>query len=326
MTSTSATPSELQMHASPDRPSDVSAKHVTDYKVGCLDKRGRRVLDIFWITKDYVIFQHAGGISPHFSDEDDLSREQARRYMRLGPDFSRINALLPPPEEADDKGHSAPRGWSFFHTPNAFLYRETARAIANALAGDHQRAIDVLAFVEARLIARRRAQGQFQYLLACMGTLATIVLIALAFEFLLRLPATPWRDLVRVATCGAAGGFLSVAIGIRKLDIDPDTRWWVNAYYGLIRLTIAIVSAVVLYFLIKAKLVFQPVFSGDSPQEAFALYAFAAAAGFSETLIPNILRKTEERSASSPKEDEIQSRSSASSIDVPSEGKRNGQT
>jgi len=318
------TPAELEMDPSPDRTSNVPAKHVGDYRVGGLDKRGRRVLDILWSTKDYVIFQHAGGISPHFSDNDDLSREQARRYMQLGPDLSRINALLPPPNETDDKGPSASRAWSFFHTPNAFLYRETARAIANALTGDHQRAIDVLAFVETRLIARRRAQGQFQYLLACTGTLATIVLIALLFEFLL-LPATPWRDLVRVATCGAAGGFLSVAIGIRKLDIDPDTRWWVNAYYGLIRLTIAIVSAIVLYFLIKAKLVLQPVFSGASPQEAFALYAFAAAAGFSETLIPNILRRTEERRASPPKADEIPSHSGGSSIEVRDESKKNGQ-
>jgi hypothetical protein len=96
-----------------------------------------------------------------------------------------------------------------------------------------------------------------------------------------------------------------VAIGIRKLDIDPDARWWVNAYYGLIRLTIAIVSAVVLYFLIKAKLVLQPVFAEASGQEAFALYAFAAAAGFSETLIPTILRRTEERSTAGLKEEVV---------------------
>jgi hypothetical protein len=294
--------------------SGAPAKRVEDYRIGGLDKRGRKVLDILWSAKDFVIFQHAGGISPHFSDDDELSRKQARQYMQLGPALSRINALLPPPEEAQSSARAASRAWSFFHTPNAFLYRETARAIANALTGDHQRAIDVLSFVETRLIARRRAQGQFQYLLACTGTLVAILLIALLFEFLLPLPETPWKDLVRVATCGVAGGFLSVAIGIRKLDIDPDTRWWVNAYYGLIRLTIAIVSAVVLYFLIKAKLVLQPVFSGASEQEAFALYAFAAAAGFSETLIPNILKRTEERSASPTKEDLIRSQNGQSPV------------
>jgi hypothetical protein len=66
--------------------------------------------------------------------------------------------------------------------------------------------------------------------------------------------------------------------------------------------------------LIKAKLVLQPVFSGASEQEAFALYAFAAAAGFSETLIPNILKRTEERSASPTKEDLIRSQNGQSPV------------
>jgi hypothetical protein len=276
------------------------AQKVCEYEVGGLDKRGREVLDILWKTHDYVIFQHAGGISPHFSDDDQLYREQAQRYLQLGPDLSRINALLPPPDKMDKIVQS---GWAFFQTPDAFLYRETARAIANALTGNHKRAIDILAFVEARLIARRRAQGQFQYLLACMGTLAAIVFIALLLELMLwrsASSASPWPDLVRVATCGAAGGFLSVAIGVRKLDIDPDAQLWVYAYYGLIRLTIAIISAMVLYSLIKAGLVLQPMFAGETDRGMFALYAFATAAGFSETLIPNILRSAEDRVALPP--------------------------
>jgi hypothetical protein len=43
--------------------------------------------------------------------------------------------------------------------------------------------------------------------------------------------------------------------------------------------------------------VLQPLFSVDSNKRTFALYAFAIAAGFSETLIPNILRRTEEGDA-----------------------------
>ncbi len=323
--SSAVSSSEPQTPSSPEKQLDVRAEHVDDYEVGGLDKRGRRVLDILWKTKDYVIFQHAGGISPHFSDKDELYNEQAQRYMRLGPDLSRINALLPPPDKTYKVGHFAQSRWSFYQTPDAFLYRETARAVANALTGNHRRAVDILAFVEARLIARRRAQGQFQYLLACMGALVAIISIALLLELLLWRsvsPASPWPDLVRVATCGAAGGFLSVAIGVRKLDIDPDAQWWVNAYYGLIRLTIAIISAMVLYSLIKARLVLQPMFSGTTDQEIFALYAFATAAGFSETLIPNILRSAEERAVLPPKDAEIQSAGSASSENGPSANER----
>ena len=320
MTDTSNRPVALETHYEPAKSADVPASRIGDYRIGGLDKRGRRVLDIMWTTKDFVIFQHEKGISPHFSDDYELSREQARHYMQLGPDLSRINALLPPPTEADEKRHST--SGSFFHTPDSFLYRETARSIANALVGDHQRAVDILAFVETRLVARRRTQGQIQYLLACTGTLLAVLLFAMVFEFFFPSPAPSWRDLVRVATCGAAGGFFSVAIGIRKLDIDPDTRLWVNTYYGLIRLTIAIVSAIVLYFLIKAKLVLEPVFRGPPAQEAYALYAFAVAAGFSETMIPNILRKTEDRSASPTDEARIRSPGEVLSVEIQGEATR----
>lgn len=325
MTITSDNAEKLEIEFVQDNSSNVPAKRVDEYRIGGLDKRGRKVLDILWSTKDFVIFQHAKGISPHFSDDDELSHKQAQRYMELGPDLSRINALLPTLNETDDKKRPVSLGWSFFHTPDAFLYRETARAIANALTGDHQRAISTLAFVESRLIARRRAQGQVQYLLACTAILVIIVMIVLFLEFPFPPPETPWRQIVRVAICGAAGGFLSVAIGIRKLDIDPDTRWVVNAFFGLIRLTIAIVSAIILYFLIKAKLILQPVFSGTSDNEAFALYSFAAIAGFSETLIPNILRRTEERSLFQQKEEEVQPHNDRSSIEVRNESNRNGQ-
>jgi hypothetical protein len=98
----------------------------------------------------------------------------------------------------------------------------------------------------------------------------------------------------------------SVAIGLRKLDVDLDTKWWVNATYGLIRLTIAILSAIVLYLLIKSDLILQPLFSDSFPQAPFAFYALSVAAGFSETLVPNILRRTEERTVAVPSEDELE--------------------
>jgi hypothetical protein len=299
------TPSEC------NKASRARAQSVRDYKIGVDDIRGREVLDILWSTDEFVIFQHEKGISPHFSDNADECREQKRRYMRLGPELLRINALLPPVppsgKTSGEKARVARSEASFFHTSDAFFHRELARAIASALLGDHGSAVEILASTEARLIARRRAQGQFHYLLACTGMLAIIMLIEMAVEFCLPPALSLWRELARVAACGAMGGFLSVAIGIRKLDVDPETRLWVNAYYGLNRLAIAIVSAVVLYFLIKGKLLLEPLFPGTSVQEAFAIYALAVAAGFSETFIPNIFRSTEGRLSSGPEEDRAQS-------------------
>jgi hypothetical protein len=302
----------------PSKGARLHATSVKDYTIGGLDQRGREVLDILWSTKEFVIYQHEKGISPHFSDDDNIRKYQQKRYLSLGPALSRVNASLPPPfsqvthpaaSREDNQGnskdsgkgtagkaHPVRRSWSFFHTSDGFLVRETARAIANALAGEVQDAFQILEFVEARLIARRRAQGQFKYLLGCTGMLALITVIACVIvKFWLSPSEAAWADVVWIATCGAVGGFLSVAIGIRKLDVDPDTADWVHAFYGLIRLTIAVLSAVVVYLLIKSKLAFEPLFSEDKSRNSYILYSLAVVAGFFESFVPNILRRSRER-------------------------------
>lgn len=278
------------MNAKTSNESASPAQSTQDYRLGGLDKRGRIVRDIHWSTGDFVIFQHDDGISPHFSDDLELSQLQRQRYIQLGPYLSRINSLLPPFPTSAPHEIAKPQSWTFFHTPDKFLYRETARAIAAGLTGEQSRAISILRFVETRLLSRRRALGQFQYLLACTGAVLTIVAIALGIEYFAKIQSNVWRDLIRVVACGAIGGFLSIAMGIRKVDLDPDTRYWVKGFYAVVRLAIAIASAGVLYLLIKGKLVLQPIFGDSLSTELFALYAFAAAAGFSETLVPNLLR------------------------------------
>jgi hypothetical protein len=253
-----------------------------------------------------VVFQTDKGISAAFSDCKSLGEEQRRRYMCLGPNLSRINARLPPlPDDRDRQRRPwsfFKRRLSFFHTPDSFVYRETARAIANALQGHKKLAFDILAFTEERLIRRRRAQGQFFYLVWCTGVFGIWIVLV----FLLRVLTKPilfsigsgasiyWRELLFIATWGAVGGFLSVATGIRKLDIDPDTAGWVSGLNGIIRLEIAVFSALVLWLLIKSGLILEPLFTGIK-DKAFAFGAFAAAAGFSESLIPNVLRRAEEK-------------------------------
>ena len=64
-----------------------------DIKVGGLDERGRIVLDIFWVTSDYVIYRHFHGISPHFSDDSEIERQQRKDYAEIGPLLAHVNAL-----------------------------------------------------------------------------------------------------------------------------------------------------------------------------------------------------------------------------------------
>ena len=94
--------------------------------------------------------------------------------------------------------------------------------------------------------------------------------------------------LAQVASCGALGGFLSVSIGIRKLEIDPDADWRINGIAGASRIVIAMIGSIFVYFAIVSGLVLGNLSIEDSNAGVFAI---SVAAGFSESFVPNILRQ-----------------------------------
>jgi hypothetical protein len=89
----------------------------------------------------------------------------------------------------------------------------------------------------------------------------------------------------------AMGGLLSVAIGAGKLKIDLQDNIVVNALYGAFRILIAMISGVLVVFLIEGKFVLS--FLKDTPNPGgFGIASFVA--GFSEKLIPNMLHGMEQ--------------------------------
>src|SRR5262245_54916487 len=105
-----------------------------EVKKDAKDQRGRDITDVFWSTKDYVIYEHSGGVTPQFSDNDHDKIEQRARYAHIGPLLSEINAL---------RSCTAWRA--------ASIDREIARGIADCLEGHLDSAQKTLATVRARL-------------------------------------------------------------------------------------------------------------------------------------------------------------------------------
>ena len=97
-----------------------------------------------------------------------------------------------------------------------------------------------------------------------------------------------------VLSCGAIGGFLSVAIGIWSLRIDLDANSWLNALAGASRIVIAALAAVVAYFAVESNIVL-----GELAKQPYGVYMAAVIAGFSETFIPSLLRREVQDSAKS---------------------------
>lgn len=130
-----------------------------EVKKGATDQRGRDIIDVFWSTKDYVIYQHAGGISPHFSDNNDAAAKQRASYARIGPLLSEVNAL---------RSGTAWRA--------ASVDREIARGISQCLEGDLDNAQKTLTTVRARLHNLRTIEGRLQYQ---VGSLIAAVVIGI---------------------------------------------------------------------------------------------------------------------------------------------------
>jgi hypothetical protein len=134
---------------------------------------------------------------------------------------------------------------------------------------------------------RRPRQRAYQ-----MGALLGVTFASLLYYVVSRV--TVLNDLAIRLFCGAVfasvGGFLSVLIGSREIELDLKESFSATLTYGMLRITIAAISGVIVVFLIGAGLVLGPLKNPDS-FNAFALVCIVA--GFSERLIPNVLKSLE---------------------------------
>jgi len=245
---------------------------VEDLKLYKLDQRERKILEIFWSTKDYVIYRHSSGLSPHFSDDEDLRKKQQSAYAQIGPKLSKVNAL---------------RSATVWRA--ASIDREIARAIFQSLEGDLTNAAATLDGVRARLENLINLQGRLQYQISCFATVVIFAVVHLVLRYVQDNPAPAALSLVRlssVAMCGALGGFLSISISLKQLTIDPDADWRVNTIAGASRIVIAVIGGIFVYLMIVADLALTKLHLLDSDA---GIYAISVAAGFSEKLVPNLL-------------------------------------
>ena len=98
-----------------------------------------------------------------------------------------------------------------------------------------------------------------------------------------------WRgDLTIRIFCAAAfsamGGFLSVAVGARNLVVEDKS--WINFLYGGMRIVIAVISGVVMTFLVRSGIALAFLQKPDT-LDGFFIATFLS--GFSEKLVPNLL-------------------------------------
>ena len=162
-------------------------------------------------------------------------------------------------------------------------------AYSEAIEGDIEGAKRICDKLIDRIELYKSNIGRFYYLLSCLS----IVVIAILFSYLLKkykfIPEIiPHFYIMSYASIG---GFLSVAKDIKKIQIDPSDFGWFQVFYGAIRILISMLSGLIIYILIKSELILPNLNLQDN---IYVIFILAIAAGFSESMIPNLLKKIED--------------------------------
>jgi hypothetical protein len=170
---------------------------------------------------------------------------------------------------------------------NKKFARQIALIYKTALLGDAETAelISDKVLVEAQSF--KMGIARLLYLISCFSIVALMLIFCvLQDNYFMSEYLMPYA---KIMLFGSIGGFISVFISLKKLNLEININYWSQSVYGIFRITVAILSAIVSYLLIRSELILPSI----NTENVFVYYIFAVVAGFSETFIPNVLKKIE---------------------------------
>lgn len=134
----------------------------------------------------------------------------------------------------------------------------------------------------------RRAKISYQ-----IGAATMMILVLTAVVALFRLGALSQVDIrfIFAVVFSSMGGLLSVASSTKSIKVELQDSIYANMMYGAFRIVIAIITGIIVCFLIEAGVIFA-FLKGTPELNGFIIASFLS--GFSEKLIPNLFRELEE--------------------------------
>jgi hypothetical protein len=273
-------------------------------QVGKLDPNGITIDRIFKSTRRFAIYEVGGEVRYQLPNNSTTGRKLCPRIAGLGGlrasiDDLRAELCL----SSQEKERAA---------------REMAWALALGFEDDgttpSEEPKQILTRVDARLRSLVRGHYLKKYVIANLFAFVVIetILISIAVVVeVFKFEQGHWPILHHYAiygAFGALGAFLSVITGIRSIDVDINLNNWEHGFAGATRISIGVIGALVVALALDSKFI-DPTL-GLSPPSAehpaahpgagslhrhVALYLlFAFVGGFSESLVPNLLRKAEQ--------------------------------
>ncbi len=279
-------------------------------KIGAIDPNGCEITTIFASTRQFFIYEAGSQIRFMLPNDYETAKKLRQKIADLGGLRASIEDLRNHPSLADsNEPVRASRELSWALT----------QAFEDESSPPSERPKEILTRVDARLRSLVKSQYRKKYVSANLMAFATIeiVLLMIAFgfgqaELTGNMTALPRYALY--AAFGGLGAFLSVITGIRSVDLDINLTTWEHVFAGATRILIGVVGAVVVALALDSALI-DPTFGnsqGSADPKAggsisgldrkLALsFILAFIGGFSESLVPNLLRRGEQAAGASDK-------------------------
>jgi hypothetical protein len=179
-----------------------------------------------------------------------------------------------------------------FKVNDSSVRERIANIIGRALStGYSSEAVEDLQELQRQInsIYNEKIQNSLQYL----GTIITITLgFVVGSVFVYKdgyfAGQQNLRLLIFATTSGCMGGFFSVSMRLRQMTFEREIPAVTYLLYGFERMVVSVCGAVIALLAIKSGIVFEA-----ARTSLYACLLVSVAAGFSETLIPNLLVKVE---------------------------------
>lgn len=265
-----------------------------------MDPNGCPIVNVFASTRQFAIYEADDQIRYMLPEDYEVAKALRKRISDLGGLRASIEDL-----RADKSISSGEK---------TRAAREISWALVQAFEDEGSPPSDkpkeILTRVDARLRSLVKSHYRKKYVFSNLAAFIGIemVLILLAIITAYSSFGAHTDVLHRYAiycAFGGLGAFLSVVTGVRSIEVDVNLKVWEHMFAGATRILIGVVGALIVGLALDSRFI-DPTFGGSAQaapansipgsldQQLALRYIFAFIAGFSESLVPNLLRRGEQ--------------------------------
>lgn len=254
-----------------------------DYSVGKLDSAGKKILFIYNINSEYVIYLARG-----------IKESDYVAYTGNPEILSKCNKFLS--KIIDIYANQV----QDFDNPEGINFQIASGIYAaiNSTPEEEENVAKILEDAKNSVIAYRTKKDRLEYILSSFTAFIFLIIAAIAIAifprmsqgrvidllFILDIP----NDFLLAVIFSALGGLLSVSIKSREIKIVQDID---STQIATIRIYISIISGIIVYAIIRSNYIpdLSRILTDNITENNWKISTISAMAGFIEYFIPNLL-------------------------------------